>query len=74
MSSFLKLNFQDLLKGVIVTVLTSVLTSVYTIIQSGVMPTLAELKTIALTGLMAGIAYLCKNILTNSNGQVLKSE
>lgn len=74
MSNFLKLNLQDLLKGVFVAFITSVLSGVYAIIQSGAIPTMAELKVIALSGCTAGIAYLLKNLMTNSNGNLLKNE
>lgn len=74
MSEFLKINLKDLGKGFIVAALTAVVTGVYTSIQSGTLPDLATLKTIGMTALLAGISYLCKNLLTNSNDELLKKE
>lgn len=71
---FLKLGMPDLLKGVIVAFLTALVTSVYTILQTGVLPTLAELKVAAIAGLTAAVAYLIKNFFTNSEGKFLKRE
>jgi VIT1/CCC1 family predicted Fe2+/Mn2+ transporter len=74
MSNFLNLNFDDLVKGFIVAFLSTALTGVVSTLDSGVLPTLAELKTAAIVGLTAGISYLLKNLLTNSQGVVLKKD
>lgn len=69
-SSFGKLNLRDLLNGFIVAFLTASLTGLITILDSGVLPTLAELKAAGLAGLVASLAYLLKNLVTNSSGKV----
>jgi VIT1/CCC1 family predicted Fe2+/Mn2+ transporter len=74
MSNFLNLNVDDLVKGFIVAFLSTALTGVVSTLDSGVLPTLAELKTAAIVGLTAGISYLLKNLLTNSQGVVLKKD
>ena len=74
MSNFLNLNFDDLVKGFIVAFLSTALTGVVSTLDSGVLPTLAELKTAAIVGLTAGISYLLKNLLTNSQGEILKKD
>jgi VIT1/CCC1 family predicted Fe2+/Mn2+ transporter len=74
MSNFLNLNSQDLLKGFIVAFLSAALTGVVATLDSGVLPTLAELKSAAIVGLTAGLSYLLKNLLTNSQGVVLKKD
>ena len=74
MSSLLKLDWYDLVKGAIVASLTAVLGSIYAILQTGLVPTLAELKTICIAWIGAGLAYLIKNLLTNSNGLFLIKE
>jgi len=74
MSNFLNLNSQDLLKGFIVAFLSTALTGVVATLDSGALPTLAELKSAGIVGLTAGISYLLKNLLTNSQGVVLKKD
>lgn len=74
MSEFLKLNGQDFIKGLIIAGLVAVLGSLQTILEAGHLPTGAEWLTI---GKMAGaaiISYLLKNLFTNSQGQIAKSE
>ena len=69
-SSFGKLNVRDLVNGLIVAFLTSSLTGLITILDNGMLPTLAELKAAGLAGLVASLAYLLKNLVTNSGGKV----
>lgn len=68
------LKWKDVLKGFIVSILTVVMTGAMTSLSTGAMPTMAELKVLAITGLGAGIAYLTKNFFSNSDGQMLKQE
>ncbi len=72
MSTILKLNVQDLVKGLIVTVLTSVLTIAYNTVSAGSLT--FDWKAIGLTALTSGLAYLMKNLLTNSEGEFLGKE
>lgn len=72
MSTFLKLNVQDLVKGLIVTMLTSVLTIAYNTVSAGSLT--FDWKAIGLTALTSGLAYLMKNLLTNSEGEFLGKE
>jgi VIT1/CCC1 family predicted Fe2+/Mn2+ transporter len=74
MSNFLNLNVDDLVKGFIVAFLSTALTGVVATLDSGALPTLAELKSAGIVGLTAGISYLLKNLLTNSQGVVLKKD
>jgi len=69
-SSFGKLNLRDLLNGLVVAFLTASLTGLITILDSGVLPTLEQLKAAGLAGLVASLAYLLKNLVTNSGGKV----
>lgn len=73
-SSFGKLNLRDLLNGVVVAFLTASLTGLIQVLDSGVLPTASELKTSVLAGVVASLAYLLKNLVTNSNGEIAKSE
>ena len=69
-SPFGKLNLRDLLNGLVVAFLTASLTGLITILDSGVLPTLEQLKSAGLAGLVASLAYLLKNLVTNSEGKV----
>ena len=73
-AKFGSLNKHDYLKGLMVTVSTSVLTGIVTVMSTGIVPTLVQLKTMAIAGVAAGISYLTKNLLTNSNNELGKTE
>ena len=73
-SPFLSIHVKDLIKGIIVAVLSATLTGVYDIIASGTMPTASQWKTIGIAGLTAGVGYVIKNWLTNSTDQFAKGE
>ena len=73
-SPFLKLNLRDLVNGLVVAFLTAGLTSIIQILDAGQLPTLAELKTGAIAGLVASLAYLLKNLVTNSQGEMATKE
>lgn len=69
MSQFLKLNWSDFSKGIIVAILTAVLTYIANALQvSGLNLDFSQVLSIAIT---AGISYLAKNLLTDSEGKVL---
>lgn len=70
-SKLFKLNATDLLRGLIVAVVTAILTGLYDLVQSG--GTLS-MKAVFIPGILAMLSYLIKNLFTNSNDQVLKSE
>jgi hypothetical protein len=72
MSTFLNLNIEDLAKGLIITILTSVLTIAYNTVSAGSLT--FDWKSIGLAALTSGLAYLMKNLLTNSEGQFLAEE
>lgn len=68
------LGWRDAVKGFIVSAITVILIGSYTSLQNGTLPTLEEFKQLALMGLGAGISYLIKNFLENSEGKFLKKE
>jgi hypothetical protein len=74
MAKFGTLIFSDFVKAAFTAVLTAILTALVPILQKGEFPTSAQLKTIALAGLAAGLAYIIKNLLTNSKDELLKME
>jgi hypothetical protein len=73
-SEFLKINWLDLGKGVLVAVLTVVLQGVIDILQTGLLPTLQQIYAFLGPGLAAGLAYILKNLFTNSQNELGKAE
>jgi VIT1/CCC1 family predicted Fe2+/Mn2+ transporter len=73
-SKFLNLDVKDAVNGFIVAFLSAALTGIVTTLDSGVLPNVAELKQAGVIGLTAGLSYLLKNLVTNSNGDILKAE
>ena len=71
-SSFLSLNTKDFIKGLVVAVLTSVITIIYTSLQAGSLE--FNWKLIASTGLSSALAYILKNLVTNSDDEMMKKE
>ena len=73
-SLFGTLNWKDLINGLIVAFLSASLSGVIVILDGGKLPLLTDLKSAGIIGLTAGLSYLLKNILTNSQGEVFKTE
>ena len=71
-SSFFTLNTRDFVKGLFIAVITAVITVVYTTIQTGTLS--FDWKVISTTALTAALAYIMKNLFTNSNDQLLKKD
>lgn len=73
-SVFGTLNWKDAINGLVVAFLSASLSGIIAILDGGKLPALADLKTAGVVGLTAGLSYLLKNILTNSQGDLLKGE
>lgn len=73
-SKFLTVNEWDFIKGGIVATITGILTTLVTMLDGGLIPSVQDLRTIAIAGISAGVAYILKNIGTNSKGEILKPE
>ena len=73
-AKFGTLIWADVVKGFFTAALTTILLAVVPLLQSGKFPDLVQLKTFALAGLAAGVAYIIKNLLTNSKDELLKTE
>lgn len=74
-SSFGKLNIKDYYEGFIATVVGAILTSVYQMLESGVVNlTWAYWKPVLIGALSAGVLWLLKKTLTNSDGKFGKTE
>jgi len=71
-SLFLTLNKRDYLKGLIVAVISAVITVIYSTIQTGTLT--LDWKAIATAALSAALAYITKNLLTNSDDKFLAKD
>lgn len=70
-SKFLRLHIKDFVKGAIVAVLTGFGTYLTAQIQSGATVDGELLKRVLLSGAVAFIAYLIKNLFTNNHDEFL---
>jgi hypothetical protein len=70
MSNFFNLNTKDFIKGLIVAVLSALFAGVLELLKAG--PFVFDWPTfqpIVMTALAAALAYLSKNLFTNSTGE-----
>lgn len=72
MSTFLNLNSSDFLKGLLMAVLSSVITVVYQTVEAGSL--VFDWKAIGTMALTSALAYIMKNLFTNSKGQLFGKE
>lgn len=73
-SEYLKINAHDLLKGATVAAGTVMLSLVGTMIESGFAVTDEQLMMSVKVGVLAAVSYLIKNLFTNSDDKMFKSE
>ncbi|MDD5353541.1 MAG: hypothetical protein PHS93_10300 [Candidatus Omnitrophica bacterium] len=74
-SNFLNLNWKDFLKGLLVAVIAAFLTGAYEALQAGTIEfTWAFWQPIVIAAAGAGLAYIIKNLIQNSEGDILKKE
>ena len=73
-SNFLNLDVNDLTKGFVVAFFSAALTGLVAILETSQLPQINDLKAAAIVGLTAGLSYLLKNVLTNSQGELLKND
>lgn len=69
-SPFGKLNLRDLINGIVVAFLTAALTGLIQILDAGGLPTMDQLIVAGKSGLVASLAYLLKNLVSNSQGEM----
>lgn len=72
MSTFLNLNSSDFIKGLIMAVLSSVITVVYQTVEAGSI--VFDWKAIGTIALTTALAYIMKNLFTNSTGKLFEKE
>ena len=73
-SKFLKLNSRDLINGIIVAIFCTFITGFYQLIANGGVINWLTIKPVVIAAIGSGVAYLTKNLLTNSKGQFMKGE
>lgn len=67
LSELWRLNLNDWTKGLIVAVLAAILQPIITVLQGGGL--VFDWQAILTVGLTAGLAYVLKNLSTNSDGE-----
>ena len=71
MSNLFKLDGKDLLRGLVVAVAASILSLAVRLIESkGFHLDIVDAQTILSTAILAGLSYLSKNLLTDSQGKL----
>jgi hypothetical protein len=73
-SALFSLNLRDALNGFLVAFLTAFLSAVVSSLNTGLFPSLVDLKAFAMIGITAGVSYITKNLFTNNVGQILKKD
>jgi hypothetical protein len=71
-STFLTLNNNDFIKGLIMAVLSTVITIVYQTVEAGSL--VFDWKAIGTMALTSALAYIMKNLFTNSTGKLFAKE
>jgi len=71
-STFLNLNTNDFIKGLVMAVLSTVITVVYQTVESGSL--VFDWKSIGTMALTTALAYIMKNLFTNSTGKLFVAE
>lgn len=72
-SEYNKINWRDMMYAALITVATSILGSILPIVESGTF-TRQALIPVLFTSLMAGLAYIIKQLKSNSDGALLKRD
>jgi hypothetical protein len=73
-SKFLKLNSRDFIKGIIVAIFCTFITGFYQLIANGCAINWLTMKPVVIAAIGSGVAYLTKNLLTNSKGEFMRRE
>jgi hypothetical protein len=71
-STLFTLNTSDFIKGLLMAVLSTVITVVYQTVEAGSL--IFDWKAIGTMALTTALAYIMKNLFTNSQGQLFQKE
>ena len=72
LSNYLSLNTIDYLKGLAVAILSSVATVIYNSVQANELT--FNWSAIRMVAVCSALSYICKNLMTNSQNQILTPE
>ena len=72
LSGLFTLNLRDAINGFVITFLTAFLSAVVVALNTGLFPSLVDLKAFAMIGITAGVSYITKNLFSNNKGELLK--
>jgi len=73
-SKFLRLDRRDFIKSLTVTIICTFITGTYQLIAEGGVINWVTLKPVVIAAIGAGVSYLTKNLLTNSQGEMFTTE
>lgn len=73
-SEYLKLHWRDVLKSFVMAFLSAVIAGASLLLQKQDIPNWLDIKILITSSLSAAFAYIIKNLVTNSKGQLLKKE
>jgi hypothetical protein len=71
-STFLNLNSTDFIKGLLMAVLSTIITVIYQTVEAGSLT--FDWKSIGTMALTTALAYIMKNLFTNSTGKLFAAE
>ena len=71
-STFLNLNSSDFIKGLLMAVLSTIITVIYQTVEAGSLT--FDWKSIGTMALTTALAYIMKNLFTNSTGKLFAAE
>jgi hypothetical protein len=73
-SKFLTINWKDLSRSILMTILTTILGMLSTSITNQQFPTTEDFLNMLKIGALSGAVYLIKNLFTNSQDKILRNE
>ena len=73
-SKFLRLNSRDFINWFIVVMFCTFITGLYQLIANGGVINWLTIKPVVIAAIGSGVAYLTKNLLTNSKGKFMMRE
>lgn len=73
-AKFLKLNSRDFINGLIIAIFCTFITGLYQLIANGGAINWMTVKPVVIAAIGSGVAYLTKNLLTNSKGEFMRGE
>jgi hypothetical protein len=73
-SKFLSVNLYDLLKGAVVSAGTALTYIILPLLEQGTWPETSEWKSAGVVAACAFVSYILKQLFTNSEGKLFKTE